>query len=69
MYTIELSHYRENEGFTHTETFEAIDEIVRADKWYNDFVANGNALDGFNGEIAVMDMGGKILSTFWVNNA
>ena len=69
MYTIELSHYREFEGFTHTETFEVLDEITTAERWYNNFIANGNTLDGFNGEIAVMDMGGKILSTFWVNNA
>ena len=69
MYTIELSHYKDFEGFTHTETFEAIEEITTAERWYNDFVNNGNTLDGFNGEIAVMDMGGKIMSTFWVNNA
>ena len=69
MYTIELSHYKDFEGFTHTEIFDVIEEITTAERWYNDFVNNGNTLDGFNGEIAVRDMGGKIMSTFWVNNA
>lgn len=69
MYTIELSHYREFEGFTHTETFEVLDEITTAERWYKDLIDNGDTLCGFTGEIAVMDMDGKILSTVWVNNA
>ena len=50
MYTIELSHYKDFEGFTHTEIFDVIEEITTAERWYNDFVNNGNTLDGFNGE-------------------
>ena len=67
MYTVELTHYKDFEGYTYTETFDMIDEEMTAEEWYHNFINNGNTLD-FYGEIEIFNENGESISTFWVDN-
>lgn len=67
MYTVELTHYKDFEGYTYTETFDMIDEEMTAEEWYHNFIDNGNTLD-FYGEIEIFNENGESISTFWVDN-
>jgi hypothetical protein len=67
MYLVELTHYKDFEGYTCTETFDMIEEEMTAEEWYHNFIDNGNTLD-FYGEIEIFNENGESISTFWVDN-
>ena len=65
-YTVYLNHWNANNGYTHSEPFDIINEAVTAYEWYKGSLENGVEFDGFTGNIEIRDSEDNLLSEYFV---
>lgn len=60
MYRVDLHHWTEGSGYSHSETFDNIEELVTAEEYFNSV-----DLEDFTGNIEIYDEDGNLVSEFF----